>query len=672
MMSPRIRAFHRASSVACLLAAASAYAAPVAWTGAAGDNLWHTPGNWSPVGIPGAADDVTIDVAGTPTILFNATTGTRSVNSLVLNEKLTMSGGKLTVVSTADVNANITFTSGGEIAGGSWDFSGGSLSGNANINNRVSDLALVGPAIIQGGGTWIRFKNVALSGQLTVSNNTLLAFDGNQTIPASGTLVLQNGSYVGMSPAGTLTVAPGATIRGACSLFTTVLSSNCTLINQGTIEADGASLDVAAATIVNTGLIKTSGGVLSLGTPTCTLSGNGSFNVSAGTLLLRGTFPTSAVKNFNRTGGTVTFQGTMNNAGDSFTFNNSTGQWQFSSGVITGGTLSFADGQTIAANGSIANKFRDLTIVGDASITGSGTWLQLSNVTFAGTFSIGSNTLLAFDGNQSLSTGTIAMAEGSFLNCNPGGTLTIGPAASIRGRGQLGTTVPGTPTIINNQGSIVAEGTTGELGVFAMQLNNSGTIRVAPGATMRRANPSLAGTTAFTNAGTIQLDAGSTLRFELTSNNLSSGTLSIDLKGPPSASADYGRILLASGSTLNIGDTLKINEVNGYQTTCGLGFPIIAPVANATNTSLTGTFATLDVAPPDFGNYQVVRYTSNSAEYQILTAADFDNDGFISFEDFDAFVAAFEEGLQTSDFDQDGFLTFEDFDAFVAKFEGGC
>ena len=671
MMPSHFRTFHRASSVACLMAAASSYAAPVAWTGAAGDNLWHTPGNWSPVGIPSSTDDVTIDVAGTPTILFNATTGTRSVNSLVLNEKLTLSGGKLTVVSTADVNANITFTSGGEIAGGSWDFSGGSLSGNASINNRVSDLTLVGPAIIQGGGTWIRFKNVALSGQLTVSNNTLLAFDGNQSIP-SGTLVLENGSYLGMSPAGTLTVAPDATIRGACSFLTTIISSNCTLVNQGTIEADGGSLDIAAATIVNTGLIKTSGGVLSLGTTTCTLSGNGSINVSAGTLFLRGTFPTSAVKNFTRTGGTVTFQGTMNNAGDSFTFNNSTGQWFFSSGVITGGMLSFADGQTIAANASIANKFRDLTIVGDAKITGSGTWLQLSNVTFASTFTIGGNTLLAFDGNQSLSTGTIAMEAGSFLNCNPGGTLTIGPAATIRGRGQLGTTVPGTPTIINNQGNIVAEGSTGELGVFAMQLNNSGTIRVAPGATMRRANPGLAGTTAFTNAGTIQLDAGGTLFFELTSNNLSGGTLSVDLKGPPSTAANYGRIQLTSSSTLNAGGTLKINEVNGYQTTCGLGFPIIAPAANSSNTSLTGSFATLDVAPPAFGNYQAVRYTSNSAEYQILTAADFDNDGFITFEDFDAFIAAFEEGLQTSDFNQDGFLTFEDFDDYVAKFEGGC
>jgi hypothetical protein len=58
----------------------------------------------------------------------------------------------------------------------------------------------------------------------------------------------------------------------------------------------------------------------------------------------------------------------------------------------------------------------------------------------------------------------------------------------------------------------------------------------------------------------------------------------------------------------------------------------------------------------------------------MLTAckADFDGDGFITFEDFDAFVGAFESGLPSSDFNGDGFLTFDDFDVFVQTFELGC
>ncbi|MDX2118239.1 MAG: EF-hand domain-containing protein [Planctomycetota bacterium] len=52
--------------------------------------------------------------------------------------------------------------------------------------------------------------------------------------------------------------------------------------------------------------------------------------------------------------------------------------------------------------------------------------------------------------------------------------------------------------------------------------------------------------------------------------------------------------------------------------------------------------------------------------------ADFNADGFLTFEDFDAFVGAFESGAPNADFNLDGFLTFEDFDAFVAAFESGC
>lgn len=40
----------------------SARAASVTWTGAAGDNLWSTPANWSTGQTPGVNDDVVLDV----------------------------------------------------------------------------------------------------------------------------------------------------------------------------------------------------------------------------------------------------------------------------------------------------------------------------------------------------------------------------------------------------------------------------------------------------------------------------------------------------------------------------------------------------------------------------------------------------------------------------------
>jgi len=52
--------------------------------------------------------------------------------------------------------------------------------------------------------------------------------------------------------------------------------------------------------------------------------------------------------------------------------------------------------------------------------------------------------------------------------------------------------------------------------------------------------------------------------------------------------------------------------------------------------------------------------------------SDFDQDGFVTGDDFDAFVAAFEGGATTTDFNSDGFVTGEDFDGFVLAFETGC
>lgn len=52
--------------------------------------------------------------------------------------------------------------------------------------------------------------------------------------------------------------------------------------------------------------------------------------------------------------------------------------------------------------------------------------------------------------------------------------------------------------------------------------------------------------------------------------------------------------------------------------------------------------------------------------------ADFDHDAFVTGDDFDGFVAAFEAGTSPADFDRDGFVTGDDFDAYVVAFEAGC
>lgn len=63
--------------------------------------------------------------------------------------------------------------------------------------------------------------------------------------------------------------------------------------------------------------------------------------------------------------------------------------------------------------------------------------------------------------------------------------------------------------------------------------------------------------------------------------------------------------------------------------------------------------------------------TSNVAALTVC-AADFDCNGFVTGDDFDQYVAAFELGAASADFDGNGFVTGDDFDAFVVAFGEGC
>ncbi len=63
---------------------------------------------------------------------------------------------------------------------------------------------------------------------------------------------------------------------------------------------------------------------------------------------------------------------------------------------------------------------------------------------------------------------------------------------------------------------------------------------------------------------------------------------------------------------------------------------------------------------------------SDGAALQVICRADVNADGFLTFEDFDEFVAAFEAGAASADFDGDSQLTYDDFDAFVLALEQGC
>jgi len=67
--------------------------------------------------------------------------------------------------------------------------------------------------------------------------------------------------------------------------------------------------------------------------------------------------------------------------------------------------------------------------------------------------------------------------------------------------------------------------------------------------------------------------------------------------------------------------------------------------------------------------YRALLYIGNTSKG---CPSDFNGDGFVSGEDFDSFVLAFEAGDGAADFDSNVFVNGDDYDAFVIAFEAGC
>lgn len=99
-------------------------------------------------------------------------------------------------------------------------------------------------------------------------------------------------------------------------------------------------------------------------------------------------------------------------------------------------------------------------------------------------------------------------------------------------------------------------------------------------------------------------------------------------------------------------------------------------ISGATSPNLT----IADVQPGDAGVYDVVASgvcdqavsAPATLTVNLFCPSDFNRDGYVTGEDFDLFVAAFELGDPSSDFDANTFVNGDDFDGFVEAFVAGC
>ncbi|HRQ72169.1 MAG TPA: hypothetical protein PLU35_03985, partial [Phycisphaerales bacterium] len=343
--------------------------AAVSWTGAGDGVNWHDPNNWSNIAVPGAADDVTIDVAENPTIVYSATTGNRSVNSLLSREAINFTGGRLTLLTTATMEAATTLN-GGALEGGSWTFDGVSLAFTSSGNNRLNGPITVNGNLDRSGSNGFLgiTDGLTLNGVLSVRGSDTIDFIGTQTF-SNGTITFVSDNSAQRSvrssgPDGTvLTIAANATINGGSPSLTSSISSTGAgiqaVLNLGAITANANSgIVINADQFTNEGTVRAATGSTLRITAASWTSENGSIGADGGTLDIGGSVATVGLglPNFFRNGGTVNVIGTITNTAATMTLNAQTGSFILSGGVIAGGTLTLTDGSQLLFTSSGNNR----------------------------------------------------------------------------------------------------------------------------------------------------------------------------------------------------------------------------------------------------------------------------------------------------------------------------
>lgn len=559
----------------------------------AGDGDWGTATTWTPNGIPGASDDVTI--VGTHAITLGAPRAVRSLTfsgsgslapaggSLVLRSLVTTGNG------TVAVSAPLTSSSGDlpvEVQG----------SGILTFSGAIGEGLSVCSVGKYGTGTLVLGTASSFSGLFAIEAGLVRIGDPAACGTAGGGVAVASGAALeldaGVAVVGEALSLAGSGPGGLGALR--VAADGCSWAGAVTLTADAAIGTLAGDTLTVSGAIGGAFGLNKVGTGTLVLSGNsgytGATTVTAGTLQLEhnNAVGTSAGGVVVSDGATVALTGTtviddtlsirgtgVGGAGALYTIINQNA-WN---GAITlqGDTTIGGGGGNIVFGGGISGAYQVTVAIGN------GNTCQFSNVasTWSGGTQLQSGRLWLNAADLLPNTGTITMVAGSRLilrNFNEtignlagdglldmgdvgANTLTLGDASSTVFSGTLATGV--TPADATD--TIVKAGN----GTLTLNGDNSlytGLISVTGGTlVVGNANAlgdAVAGTTAST--GTLLISGGLTLAEPLTlaGNGAGSGGA---LRSSVGANAVTAPITLTAGSTIGVDTgTLTVSQaING-------------------------------------------------------------------------------------------------------------
>ena len=511
----------------------------IQWTGLVNNN-WNNAGNWTPAGPPGAGADACIPpaFAGVTIDINGLAVANQSINSLISNAHLQMSGTTLNVAAASTVDANLTVAGGTLALNGATGVTGtltqsaGALAGSGVVT--IAGLFTWAGGTQDGGGTTTANGGISLTTTTRTIRSRVLNNPGTATWTAGrtdhglGAVINNSGTWDAQSDDDFLFNQGGT--RGTFNNSGTLTKS------AGTVATD---VDMAVNN-THPGVVSASSGTLSLnagGTSTGSFSATGAAVVDFGGLTQ--TITLDAAASIGGTG-TIRFSGGATTIAGAGSYNVA-GTTQ-----INGGTASFT--QTLAST--------NLLTLSGGTLGGTGTLAASGLFTWAGGSQDGGGTTTANGGFTWLTTSKVIRAR--TLNLNSAGAWVAGRIDH------------GVGAVINNSGAwdwqsdddfLFNQG--GARGV----LNNTGTITKSGGAATKTVDVTWNHTVTGilnANSGTLQLAANSTsagaynvaatLQFSGSTHNWDAGT----------TFAGTGTTLLSSGSisvnaTIPMGSLLNLN-----------------------------------------------------------------------------------------------------------------
>ena len=612
------------SALALALASIGAPAAPVNWaTDTSG--LWTLPGNWNPVGLPGAADDVLMtNVTGLKTITHGI--GNDTIRSLTTNASaivLVNGGSTLSINSGASTNGGVmradgsgsvvTYNNGslvntgtlnainnGVVALNAITVSGGTLStstgGTIQLGSSMfldgsgsgSPVTTAGSIVINDNATVYIAGVVNNSGDIKVGTSADLRLQGtnNLTLNGSGTmtLVAGNSRIFGDNGNNVLTNTAGHTIQGQGQVGVNSLK----VVNQGLITANvsGGTLTLQPLggqdNFVNNGTLRAEdGGILTLTYGTFTNT-NGTVNALAGsTVNLIGSSLQGGIVNANGNGLVLSNSSTLDGATHgAITVNghviDADNQTSYIAGTVNNnGTITVnnnADLRLQGTNNLTLNGAGNVTLVaGNSRIFGDNGNNVLTNTaghTIQGQGQVGINSLKVV--NQGLITSNVA-----------GGTLTLQPVGGQNGFVNTGTLRADGGALVlqsgifNNAGGTIQARNGSAITVIGSMLQG-GLLTSSAGGSFTFTNSStLDGTTngAINNAATSQIAENQTIYALGTINN--TGAMTVGANADLRLQGTNNLTLTGTGSlTLNASNTRLFGDNGNDVLTNGAGHTI--------------------------------------------------------------------------------------------------